>query len=525
MTGGGGGGAGTTFAGGSFGLASIVTSGSNCGLDAGDNGAAGTLGAGGNGGFRFGAGGGGGGGGYYGGGGGGGQVIDEEGPAAWTGLPNGEVIINYGLAITTTSLPGGAVGDSYAASLAAVNGTTPYSWGLASGSSLPAGLELTSSGDITGTPAAGGTFSFTVQATDSTTPTAMTATQQLSITINPATPGVSLGVSPAAGTATTLTPVTLTATISGVAGGPAPGGIVSFTQGCSPVSGCGDVAVTSGQASCPVGDLPATTYDFTATYSGDSNYASGAASVTGYQVSLAPSSVSVTAAPAAPVVGQPVTLTATVTSGSSPVAGGTVQWAVDGTGDGSPVPVNGLGVATFGPVSGLAAGQHTMETDFSDPGTYSGSSQQLTVDVGQATPGVSLTVSPQSGSATVITPVTLSVAGGGGGSGGAERVGVVYPGRLAHLRVPGRDRGVGSGVLLARGSRRWRLLLRRGLRRRQQRPGRQRQHHRIPGEPASVPGHHHTGDHRSRVRPADRLHGSGDVRRRPGDRGDGAVAD
>jgi hypothetical protein len=432
VTGGGGGGAGTTSAGGSLGLGSVLTSGNSCGLDGGNNGTVGTLGAGGNGGFRFGAGGGGGG--YYGGGGGGGQAFDNQGngggaggggggasytgaasdasvndsPSAWTGSPNGEVIINYGLAITTRTLPGGTVGGSYSGSLAAANGTKPYSWELASGSSLPPGLELSSSGDITGTPTAGGTFSVTVQATDSTTPTAMTATQQLSITINPATPGVSLGVSPAAGTATTLTPVTLTAAISGVAGGPAPGGAVSFTQGGSPVSGCGDVAVTSGQASCPVGNLPATSYDFSATYSGDSNYGSGAASVTGYQVSLAPSQVSVTAAPTAPVVGQPVTFTAAVSSGADPATAGTVQWVVDGTDDGSPVPVNALGIATLGPVSGLAAGQHTVEADFSDPGTYSGSSQQITIDIGQATPGVSLTASPQSGSATVITPVSLT---------------------------------------------------------------------------------------------------------------------
>jgi hypothetical protein len=425
MTGGGGGGAGTTSAGGSFGLASVITSGSSCGLAAGNNGTVGTLGTGGNGGFRFG--GGGGGGGYYGGGGGGGQSIDENGlaggaggggggasytgtasdasvndsPSAWTGSPNGEVIINYGLAITTTSLPGGTVGDSYSASLAAVNGTTPYSWGLASGSSLPAGLGLTSSGDITGTPAAGGTFSFTVQATDSTTPAAMTATRQLSITIIPATPGVSLGVSPTAGTATTLTPVTLTATISAVAGGPVPGGTVSFTQGGSPVSGCGNVAVTSGQASCPVGDLPASSYDFTATYSGDSNYASGAASVTGYQVSLASSSVSVTAAPTAPVVGQPVTFTATVTSGSSPVTGGTVQWLVDGTDVGSPAAVGPAGTATFGPIADLGAGPHTIEADFVSLGTYQASTQQINIAVGKAATTTTAAVTSARLSATV----------------------------------------------------------------------------------------------------------------------------
>jgi hypothetical protein len=62
-----------------------------------------------------------------------------------------------------------------------------------------------------------------------TTVAAVAATQQLSITISPATLGMSLGVSPTAGNATTLTPVTLTVTIDGVPGGPAPGGTVSFT--------------------------------------------------------------------------------------------------------------------------------------------------------------------------------------------------------------------------------------------------------------------------------------------------------
>jgi hypothetical protein len=167
------------------------------------------------------------------------------------------------------------------------------------------------------------------------------------------------------------------------------------------------VPVVSGQASCPLGDLAATTYDFGASYSGDSNYSSGSASVTGYAVSLALSSVSVMPSPTAPVVGQPVSFTATVTSGGSPVTGGTVQWLVDGTDDGSPVPVNGDGTASLGPVSGLATGSHTVEADFSDAGVYAASSQQVNLNVGQATPDVSLAVSPLAGSATVVTPVTL----------------------------------------------------------------------------------------------------------------------
>jgi Putative Ig domain len=57
------------------------------------------------------------------------------------------------LAITTTSLPSGAVGTEYSATLSAIGGTQPYTWHVISGS-LPAGLTLNQSGMISGTPSA-----------------------------------------------------------------------------------------------------------------------------------------------------------------------------------------------------------------------------------------------------------------------------------------------------------------------------------------------------------------------------------
>lgn len=85
--------------------------------------------------------------------------------------------------ISTTSLANALEGAAYTASLAATGGTAPYTWSLSS-SSLPPGLNLNAStGAISGTPTASGTFSFTVKATDSTTPTALTATQPLSIKV------------------------------------------------------------------------------------------------------------------------------------------------------------------------------------------------------------------------------------------------------------------------------------------------------------------------------------------------------
>src|SRR6185437_7869980 len=70
------------------------------------------------------------------------------------------------LSITTTQLPSAQVGVLYKATLTATGGSTPYKWGLSSGS-LPSGLSLASNtGVISGTPTMPGTFTFGVTVTD-----------------------------------------------------------------------------------------------------------------------------------------------------------------------------------------------------------------------------------------------------------------------------------------------------------------------------------------------------------------------
>jgi len=92
------------------------------------------------------------------------------------------------LAIQTKSLPDGIQGMAYSFTLQAVNGTTPYAWALAQGSTLPPGLSLAANtGVISGTPTTLGTFNFTVQVTDDTQPNPQTATAALSLTINAST--------------------------------------------------------------------------------------------------------------------------------------------------------------------------------------------------------------------------------------------------------------------------------------------------------------------------------------------------
>ncbi|HLV93544.1 MAG TPA: putative Ig domain-containing protein [Candidatus Acidoferrales bacterium] len=103
-------------------------------------------------------------------------VTDATGAAAPS---SGLTVTVTDLAITTTSpLPSGVVGTPYSVQFAATGGTSPYTWSLASGTTPPAGLALSSSGLLSGTPtaaASGATIGVTV--TDSESPT-------ISITVN-----------------------------------------------------------------------------------------------------------------------------------------------------------------------------------------------------------------------------------------------------------------------------------------------------------------------------------------------------
>jgi subtilisin family serine protease len=86
------------------------------------------------------------------------------------------------VAISTSSLPGGTVGQAYSETLAVTGGTPPFAWSLDAGA-LPAGLTLNAStGAVTGVPTAAGTESFTVRVTDSLE---QTDTQALSIEVAP----------------------------------------------------------------------------------------------------------------------------------------------------------------------------------------------------------------------------------------------------------------------------------------------------------------------------------------------------
>jgi hypothetical protein len=85
------------------------------------------------------------------------------------------------LAILSNSLPDAVAGTPYSGQIALFGGMAPYSIVVTNGA-LPAGLSIDNTGLITGTPTAAGTFTFTVQVTDSAATAAIT-TQVLNIRI------------------------------------------------------------------------------------------------------------------------------------------------------------------------------------------------------------------------------------------------------------------------------------------------------------------------------------------------------
>ncbi len=94
-------------------------------------------------------------------------------------------IVVSSLAFTTTSpLPSGTVNAQYVGvQFAATGGTSPYTFALAAGSSLPPGLTL-SAGDLTGIPTALGNYSFGISVTDSGAPPAV-ITNTYTLVVNP----------------------------------------------------------------------------------------------------------------------------------------------------------------------------------------------------------------------------------------------------------------------------------------------------------------------------------------------------
>jgi len=146
------------------------------------------------------------------------QVVDLSGNAV---APSALVITNI------PNLPQATVSAAYQAQLIGQSGTSPYTFALQTGSTLPLGLALSSSGLLNGTvdsTVVPGNYTFTAQVTDSVS---NIATKLFTLNIAKATGSACNNISfDVAGTTTPITPLTdlATGTYGGEEGGLYPSG-------------------------------------------------------------------------------------------------------------------------------------------------------------------------------------------------------------------------------------------------------------------------------------------------------------
>ncbi|MCW2755868.1 MAG: hypothetical protein JWQ32_3279 [Marmoricola sp.] len=287
------------------------------------------------------------------------------------------------LQITTSTLPDATFGSAYTSDLAASGGKGPYSWTATAGS-LPAGLTLSASGVLSGTPTETGAFTAHVVLLDSLDP-AGTSSADLPLIVD------------AAGQTITFVPLTSPAAVGDtqnlVAEGGASGNPVTFT-----------VADATTGAAC---SISGTTLSFdhagscavAADQAGTADYAAAPEATQTVTVGLAPTSVSVVLSPGEAASGQTVTATATVGGNQA----GNVQFSVDGTDVGVPVAVND-GQATSPALGILTPGSYQVGSVFTplDATKYApSSSSPQTLVVNQAATSSTITIQAHTITATV----------------------------------------------------------------------------------------------------------------------------
>jgi uncharacterized protein (TIGR03437 family) len=110
-------------------------------------------------------------------------------PASFGMAVHGSDMAAAQLTIGQQTPAAGKVGVAYSYQFVAAGGTSPDSWSVSSGS-LPPGLSLSSAGLLTGIPTGYGAFSFSLQATDSSSPMLTAAPLAFQIAIAPQDLGI-----------------------------------------------------------------------------------------------------------------------------------------------------------------------------------------------------------------------------------------------------------------------------------------------------------------------------------------------
>ncbi|AIY41596.1 Fibronectin type III domain protein [Collimonas arenae] len=265
------------------------------------------------------------------------------------------------IAITPTTLPAATVATAYSQTAVASGGTAGYTYAISAGA-LPAGVTLSGGGTISGTPTAGGTFNFTVRATDSSTGTGpYIGARAYSMTVNAPT--------------IAITPVSL----------PAMTVASSFTQNLTASGGIASYTYTVSAGALPNGLTLAAngTLSGTPTVSGPFNFTVTATdSSTGSGPYTGSRAYSVNVSAGLPVTGA-VSVTVAYGSSANPVtlnlSGGTAtSVAVASAAAHGTATASGTSI-TYTPTSGYAGGDSFTYTATNTAGTSSPATVTVTV--------------------------------------------------------------------------------------------------------------------------------------------------
>ncbi|UHQ25056.1 putative Ig domain-containing protein [Lysobacter sp. 5GHs7-4] len=270
------------------------------------------------------------------------------------------------IVIAPTTLPNGAVAAAYSQTVSASGGIAPYTYAVTAGA-LPAGLSLnTTTGALTGTPTAGGTFNFTVTATGSSTGTGAPHTGSRAYALVIAPPTVNL---PATTLANGTQGVAYSATLNPANGGTAPY-TYAVTAGALP-PGLALIASTGTLSGTPTASG---TFNFAVTAT-DSSTGSGpySSAPRGYALQI----INI------PPVANPVSATVAYNSGANPITlnitGGVPTSVAIGA-----APANGTAIAsgtsiTYQPTPGYAGPDSFTYTATNSAGTSAPATVSITV--------------------------------------------------------------------------------------------------------------------------------------------------
>ena len=297
------------------------------------------------------------------------------------------------ISIGPTTLPAPAFGTAYAQTLTASGGNGSYTFGISAGS-LPAGIILSASGALSGTPTAAGGFSFTAEATDGN---GFTGSQTYSGTVNAVVPGI-----PTIGSATAADGE---ATVSFSA--PASNGgavITNYTVTSSP----GGLTATGSASPITVSGLTnGTAYTFTVTASNSTG--AGTASAASNSVTPAPS----LAAPIANAVSATVAANSSANPVTLNITGGTATTVAIAV-----VPSHGTATASGAAITYIPTAGYSGADSFTYTATNAtGTSSPATVIITVTAP--TFTFAPAAGAliaGTAGTAYSETIAASGGGA-------------------------------------------------------------------------------------------------------------